>query len=127
MVFPIRAHIDSIKRLMVGDCYTGRGSRHRGLTKSIFCTTHKVSTVGRDREQSTCSTRTCRQTKPYWISCGHYRVCLACHCTPNQACHGEILIRRFSEQYMDAFDRSSTSVTPDSAVLDYLAMIGEEP
>ena len=51
---------------------------------------------------------------------------LVCHCTPNQAYHGDVLIHRFSERYPDAFDRSSTSVTPDSAVLDYLAMLREE-
>ena len=29
MVIPIRAHLDSVKRLLKGDVYIGRGSRQR--------------------------------------------------------------------------------------------------
>ena len=49
MVLPIRANLDAIKRLMIGDYCIDRGSRQRGLSKSIFCNTNKVSAVGRER------------------------------------------------------------------------------
>ena len=37
MVLPIRGHLDSIGRMMVGDYYIGRGCRQRGLSQSLFC------------------------------------------------------------------------------------------
>ena len=123
MVLPIRAHLDSIKRLMVGDFYIGRGSRERGLTKSVFCNTHEVSTVGRERAIELFDKDLSADQNlldQLWTLSGPR---LVCHCTPNQACQGDVLIRRFSDLQPDAFDRSSTSVTPDSAVLEYLAML----
>ena len=47
LVVPIRGHLDSIKRLLRGDVYIGRGSRQRSLPKSRCCNTFKVSQVGR--------------------------------------------------------------------------------
>ena len=47
LVVPIRGHLDSIKRLLRGDVYIGRGSRQRSLPKSRYCNTFKVSQVGR--------------------------------------------------------------------------------
>ena len=43
MVLPIRAHLDSVKRLLKGDLYMGRRSRQRSLPKSRYCNTFKVS------------------------------------------------------------------------------------
>ena len=39
LVVPTRGHLDSIRRLMTGDRYIGRGSKQRALVKSIFFTT----------------------------------------------------------------------------------------
>ena len=47
LVVPIGGHLDSIKRLLKGDVYIGRGSRQRSLPKSRYCNTFKVSQVGR--------------------------------------------------------------------------------
>ena len=47
MVVPVRSHLDSIKRLLKGDRYIGRGSRQRSLGKGRYCNTFKVSQYGR--------------------------------------------------------------------------------
>ena len=47
LVVPVRGHLDSIKRLLRGDVFLGRGSRQRSLSKSRYCNTFKVSQVGR--------------------------------------------------------------------------------
>ena len=47
MVGPVRGHLDSIKRLLKGDRYIGRGSRQPSLVKSRYCNTFKVSQYGR--------------------------------------------------------------------------------
>ena len=43
MVLPIRGHLDSIGRMMLGDYYIGRGCRQHGLSQSLFCIDFKVS------------------------------------------------------------------------------------
>ena len=48
MVLPIRGCLDSVRRLLKGDLYIGRGSRQRSLVKSRYCNTFKVSEVGRE-------------------------------------------------------------------------------
>ena len=55
LVVPVRGHLDSIKRLLKGDVYIGRGSRQRSLPKSRYCNTFKGVTgweVSRDFEFS---------------------------------------------------------------------------
>ena len=49
LIVPIRGHLDSIKRLMAGDVYIGRGSRQRGLEKSRWGNPFKLATHGRTR------------------------------------------------------------------------------
>ena len=44
LIVPIRGHLDSIKRLLKGDIYIGRGSRQRSLPKSRYCNTFKCVT-----------------------------------------------------------------------------------
>ena len=127
MVFPIRAHLDLFKRLMIGDHFLGRGSRQRGIAKSVFCNTHKVSVVGRNRaiqlfESDLSEDRNLLER--LWTLSG---LRLVCHCTPNQACHGDVLIRKFSELYPGAFDRLITTVSPAAEVLDQFAALREEP
>ena len=127
LVLPIRGHLDAINRLMTGDFEIGRGSRQRSLKRIIYCNTHKVSAVGRDRaiemfkeDLSAGPTLLAR----LWTLSG---LRLVCHCSPNQRCHGDILIQKFTELYPSAFDRSSSVITPDSATLNYLAALREEP
>ena len=48
LVLPTRGHLDSVKRLLKGDVYIGRGSRQRSLKKSRFCNNYNVSVHGRD-------------------------------------------------------------------------------
>ena len=127
MVIPIRANLDAIKRLMIGDYYIGRGSRQRGLSKSIFCNTHKVSAVGRDRAIQLFERDLSGNSSLYerlWTLSG---LRLVCHCTPNQACHADVLIRKFREKYPGAYDRTMPSSIPSASVLNYLAALREDP
>ena len=48
MILPTRGCLDSVKRLLKGDLYIGRGSRQRSLAKSRYWNTFKVSEVGRE-------------------------------------------------------------------------------
>ena len=58
LVVPIRGHLDSIKRLLKGDVYLGRGSRQRSLPKSRYCIQGLTGwTIGRDLEFSRSITR----------------------------------------------------------------------
>ena len=53
LVVPVRGHMDSIKRLLRGDVYIGRGSRQRSLPKSRYCNTftkcHRLADRSRSR------------------------------------------------------------------------------
>ena len=42
-IVPIRGCLDNIKQLMAGDVYIGRGSRQRGLQRSVWANDYKVS------------------------------------------------------------------------------------
>ena len=127
VVLTIRANLDAIKRLMIGDYYIGRGSRQRELSKSIFCNTQKVSAVGRERaiqlfeKDLSGNSKLCERL---WTLSG---LRLVCHCTPNQACRADVLLRKFRERYRAAYDRSVPSSTPPAAVLNYLAALREDP
>ena len=127
LVLPVRGHLDAINRLMTGDFYVGKGSRQRALKRSMFCNTHKVSAVGRDRviemfkEDLSASPNLLSRL---WTLSG---LQLVCHCAPSQRCHGNILIQKFSELYPDAFDRSNSIIAPDSETMNYLAALREEP
>ena len=55
LVVPVRGHLDSMKRLLRGDVYIGRGSRQRSLPKSRYCKHLQSLTgwpIGRDLEFS---------------------------------------------------------------------------
>ena len=47
MVVPIRACLENVPVLKLGDYYIGRGSRERGLSKSLFCNDYKVAVYTR--------------------------------------------------------------------------------
>ena len=128
MVLPIRGHLDSIGRMMVGDYYIGRGCRQRGLSQSLFCNDFKVSVFGRDTAIEKFSMKLLTDTSlrdRLWTLSG---VRLVCHCKLAQRCHGDIIIREFRAMFPDAFDRDdSECAPPSSAVLNYMSRLREEP
>ena len=48
LVVPTREHLDSVRRLMSGDTYIGRGCRQRSWGKTLFHNPYKVSECGRE-------------------------------------------------------------------------------
>ena len=46
---PTRADLETVKRMMKGDTYIGRGCRQRGLTRSVFGNPYKLCDYGRSR------------------------------------------------------------------------------
>ena len=127
LVVPTRGHLDSIRRLMTGDRYIGRGSKQRALVKSIFHNPFKVSEYGRDLaiqlfEQHLDSSRELQRQIP---SLSGTR--LVCHCKPQEDCHADALIRKFKELFPDAYDRSLLDQRPPtSSELNLLARQREE-
>ena len=128
LVLPVRGHLDSIKRLLKGDLYIGRGSRQRSLGKSRYCNTYKVSQYGRSTAISKF-----RETlladkglhRSLWTISGTR---LVCHCRVTEDCHGDVLVEEFRKMYPDAYDRTQRySVPPEPEILSFLARLREEP
>ena len=69
IVVPVRGHLDSIKRLVKGDRYIGRGSRQRSLGKSR---SKYHSMAARLRYQV--SVKLCWLTEFFMPLYGHYQV-----------------------------------------------------
>ena len=116
LVVPIRGHLDSIKRLLRGDVYIGRGSRQRSLPKSRYCNTFKVSQVG--RSLAITSFRQALLAGPR----------LVCHCRATEDCHGDVLIEEFRKLYPVAHDRNQPCGDPPGhEILSFLARLREEP
>ena len=128
MVVPIRGHWDSIKRLLKGDRYIGRGSRQRSLGKSRYCKTFKVSQYGRSIAISSFRDALLGDRVLYpslWTLSGTR---LECHCRHSEPCHGDVLIEEFKKSFPDAFDRyRDDGVPPDSRILSFMARLREEP
>ena len=105
IVLPIRGHLDSIKQLMLGDLYIGRGSRQRGLKKSLWCNPFKVSQHGRA------------------LAVSKFEHHLRTDQDLNEA-------PVFSERFPDAYDRDSGSGKPPTARVrsseKYLSRVDEE-
>ena len=128
MVLPIRGCLDSVKRLLKGDLYIGRGSRQRSLAKSRNCNTFKVSEVGREMAIERFR-ETLKQDQvlycSLWTLSGRR---LISHCRLHEKCHGDVLIQEFSNSYPQAFDRTTKAGIPaDSRVLNYMSRLREEP
>ena len=128
LVVPVRGHLDSIKRLLRGDIYIGRGSRQRSLHKSRYCNTFKVSQVGRSVAIS--SFRQALLADPalhnsLWTLSGTR---LVCHCRATEDCHGDVLIEEFKKLFPAAHDRNRPSGPPPGhEILSFLARLREEP
>ena len=128
LVVPVRGHLDSIKRLLRGDVYIGRGSRQRSLLKSRYCNTFKVSQVGRSIAIS--SFREALRADPalrnsLWTLSGTR---LVCHCRATEDCHGDVLIEEFRSLYPGAHDRNQhRGAPPGPEILSFLARLREEP
>ena len=128
LVVPVRGHLDSVKRLLRGDVYIGRGSRQRSLPKSRYCNTFKVSQVGRALAIS--SFRDALRAdqvlrNSLWTLSGTR---LICHCRVTEDCHGDVLIEEFRQLYPDAYDRNlPRSSPPGREILSFLARLREEP
>ena len=89
---------------MVGDMYVGRGSRQRGLTKSVFCNPFRVSDYGRSHAVKLFKLHldgSDELQRDLWLSSG---LRLFCHCERGQECHGDVLILKFRELYPKEFD-----------------------
>ena len=120
--------MDSIKRLLKGDVYIGRGSRQRSLPKSRYCNTFKVSQVGRAVAIS--SFRQALLADPalrnsLWTLSGTR---LVCHCRATEDCHGDVLVEEFKKLYPAAHDRNQPrGVPPGHEILSFLARLREEP
>ena len=128
LVVPVRGHLDSIKRLLRGDVYIGRGSWQRSLPKSRYCNTFKVSQVGRSIAIS--SFREALRADPVlrnslWTLSGTR---LVCHCRATEDCHGDVLIEEFRNLYPAAHDRNQPrGAPPGPEILSFLARLREEP
>ena len=128
MVIPIRAHLDSVKRLLKGDVHIGRGSRQRDLPKSRYCNNYKVSEVGPDAAIAGFRDAFLQDKILYaslWTLSGTRLVCL---CRANENCHGDVLIEEFRSSFPTAHDRTNQlGPPPDARILDYVARLREEP
>ena len=128
MVLPIRRCLDSVKRLLKGDLYIGRGSRQRSLSKSRYFNTFKVSEVGREMAIDKFRETLLHDQTLYrslWTLSGRR---LLCHCRLHEKCHGDVLIQEFSNSYPQAYDRTTKAGSPaDSSVLNYMSRLREEP
>ena len=128
LIVPIRGHLDTIRRMLRGDFYIGRGSRQLGLSCSEFANDLKVSVHGREVSISKFTQKLAESDylKSQLRSLSGKR--LVCHCRPGQACHGDAIISALRERFPEAFDRSASDTSPPSAdILAYLAHLRTEP
>ena len=106
MVIPIRAHLESVRRLLQGDVYIGRGSRQRALPWSRYCNNFEVSEHGRDAAIAGFRDMLLQDGALYassWTLSGTRPVC---HCPANERCHGDLLVEEFRRTYPAAYDRA---------------------
>ena len=128
LVLPIRADLETVKRMMKGDTYIGRGCKQRGLSRSVFGNPYKL--CNHSRSQAVAKYRRLLDESPELCSqlinlSGHR---LLCHCKRSQQCHADAIIAKFAELYPGAYDRDSTTErVPTSEELNLLATLRQEP
>ena len=127
MVVPTRAWLDEVRKFMRRLLHRP-GFNPEGSDTELFCNDYKVSVYGRKEaiwrfEQKLKRDPVLRET--LWTMSG---LRLICHCKPTQECHGDAIIREFRQQFPGAFDREASASEPlSSRVLNYLALLREEP
>ena len=127
-ILPIRGCLEGVKRLMRGDFNIETGSRQRSLKRSIYANDFKVSEFGREiaiskfgEEMATDETL----QSELWMLLGAR---LICHCSAKQACHADVIIEAYRCRFPNSFDRTSDNgETPTPSVLNYLALLRQEP
>ena len=127
-ILPVRGCLEDVERLMRGDFYIGRGSRQRSLKRSICANDFKVSKFGREiavsKFREKMATDELLQSTLWKLSGAR----LICHCSAKQACHADVIIEAYRSRFPNSFDRSSDNgETPTSSVLNYLALLRQEP
>ena len=95
MVVPTRCCLDLVKKFMRGDRYIGRGSAQRGLKRSVWANSYKVShftrkvAIEKYKEELV-------QNKDLrfqlWSLPGLHQIC---HCSARQTCHADAIIDAF--------------------------------
>ena len=91
MVVPIHGCVDMVKKFMRGDRYIGRGSAQRGLKRSVWANSYKVSqfTRGVGIEKYTEELQQNKDLRgKLWTLSG---LRLVCHCTARQTCHADAI------------------------------------
>ena len=128
MVLPIRANLDSVKRLLKGDLYIGRASRQRSLSKSRYCNNYKVSEYGRDVAIAKFKEMLVQDIslhRSLWTLSGRR---LLCHCRGTERCHADVLVEQFRGSFPDACGRTAGGERPpEPRVLTFMAKLHEEP
>ena len=118
MVLPVRGHLDSVRRLLQGDVYIGRGSRQRALPWSRYCNNFEVSEHGRDAAIAGFRDMLLQDGALYassWTLSGTRPVC---HCPANERCHGDMLVEEFRRTYPAAYDRADClGALPEARVM----------
>ena len=124
--WPIRGFLDSIKAMMKGEVYIGRGCRQRGLRRSPYCNNYKVSNYGRRAAVELFEKHLLSSPKlleELWTLSGCR---LACRCRPEQDCHGDVIIRQFRLRHPSAHDHNDPfSAAPKTNELQFLAKLRE--
>ena len=100
--------------------YNGCGWKQRGLGRRPY----KVAVFGRDeaiRKYVSLPLHSHLRSQLWTLSGAR----LVCHCTPNQACHADSVIKLFRQTVFDRDD--PTAGPPSSETLGYLALLQTEP
>ena len=116
LIVPIRGHLDSIKRLLKGDVYIGRGSRQRSLQfgRAVAISSFRQALLADPALHGS-----------LWTLSGTR---LICHCRATEDCHGDVLVEEFKKLYPAAHDRNQPrGVPPGHEILSFLARLREEP
>ena len=110
------------------DFYIGRGSRQRPLKRSPFANDFKVSEFDREIAISKFGEKMATDEllqSTLWRLSGTR---LICRCIARQACHADVIIEAYRRRFPNSFDRTSDNgETPTSSVLNYLALLRQEP
>ena len=111
-----RGHIDSMKRLMTVTTTSGGVRSQRSLSRSRWCNNHKVFASGRDVAIQKFSDAL--RADPFLASAAWtLSACqLVCRCTPNQRCHGDVIIEAYRSLFSLASDHDQHRAAHEARV-----------